>query len=199
MYRKGRTERYKNKAWPVIGGSLAAVIAVVAVVLVYLLFLSDKPPAEDTGKKEFANLQVVQFYLHLPDGDIIIGRKNPKFYKLLELVQKTVTSINRPEKSPLAGQGVQKAVYELQRENISLSVWLPQAQKISTEMPAEGKETGDQYHNRVLETDRILIVLGGHYRGQVFTRVPGKEEWLGWKTSAEDMRNLVELIRSGEL
>lgn len=162
----------------------AIVIALLCIAgVVWWVFSSDNSIDKEVQKQENTELQVVQFYLHLPERDYIVGRQSPKFKELVGLTQELMNGLTDSIKSPLAGsQGVQQSVYDIQRNNVSLSVWLPQS-----------------YQNQVMETDRILIILGGQYLGTVLTRTPNSEEWLAWETSTEQMGHFIELIRTGNL
>ncbi|KNZ69272.1 hypothetical protein Tfer_2069 [Thermincola ferriacetica] len=188
----------KNYVKWVIGGFLFFAICGG---LYWLLHQSDNETKRETRNQEFISLQVVQFYLHLPGGDIIIGRKNPNFRKVLQLAEDVVTSVSEPLVSPLEGvREVEKAVYEIQSNSVALSVWLINPQKISTKIPAKDGEIADKFKNRVIETDRIMIVLGGKYMGQVLTKEPGRDDkWLAWKVSHEQLMRLVDVVRVGGL
>lgn len=171
----------------------AAVIAVVVLAGGLILLFRDKKTTQNPGPvQEFTDLKVVQYYLHMPGRDYIIGRKEKSYEKISSAAKEAACSVSgslpvRPE-----------SIQEIEAKGLSLSIWLLQPQKISTKIKGKGGNT-DKYGNTVLVTDRILLVLSGKYQGKCFTRDSQSGQWQGWDLNQAGMGRLVEIVRNGGL
>lgn len=172
---------------------IAAVIAVLVLLGGLALLFRDKKAVQNSGPvQEYTDLKVVQYYLHMPGRDYIIGRNEKSFEKISSAAKEAACSVSGS--LPVRLDSVQ----EIESKGLSLSIWLIQPQKISTKIKKKGGNT-DKYGNAVLVTDRILLVLSGKYQGKCFTRDPQSGQWQGWDLNQAGMGRLIEIIRGGGL
>lgn len=164
-------------------------------------------------KQEFTKLDVVQYYLHTPDGDTIIGRKNPNFEQFSKVAAKAILGINGAAqqesiretkeivdsvKGADSGEQSFESIQEIERKYISVTLWLPETQKISTKIIKNPAGSADKYGNQIITTDRVLLVLSGPYQGMVLTRSESTNgTWTVWDTESSPVRDLVEIVRKG--
>lgn len=202
----------------------ALFLLVVLLVGIGYWWLREAPgPKEPTFKQEFTQLDVVQYYLHMPSGDVIIGRKNANFDQFSKVATNAILGINGaaasnkiPEadltNSDSASESNKEkgkagadfdansveSIQEIERKYISITLWLPQAQKISTKITKNPTPPVDKYGNQVITTDRVLLVLAGPYKGMILTRDDATTgTWTAWDTENPSVQQLVELVRKG--
>lgn len=180
---------------------LETILAVLAALLLIggMFFMTGertKLPA-DKYTQEFKDLNVVQFYLHMSGGDYIIGRETKSYKKVMEAARKAVLSINKP----MAGEDIfsEERIREIKSNTVSLSIWMPEPQKVSTRIKANDGMAKDKYGSSVLVTDRFLLVLGKKYQGKVFTRNTETGQWQAWDVEGEGFMPLIEAVRTGGL
>ena len=176
---------------------IAALVALVFLAGGIWLLLNNAGEVERDPKKEFTELRVVQFYLHLPKDDIIIGRaEEESFATLLDLIRQTVLNIGTPKSGVETFS--QKEIDDITEQDVSVSAWLMESQKISTSMKDDSPDR-DIYGNAVITTDRVLVALGGKYMGAVFIRDPQAGLWQSWEADRDSIRKFAETLRSGGL
>lgn len=188
---------------------VAVVTILAALLLIGGLFWAGgkKPQSTQSYRQEFGKLNVVQFYLHMQRRDYIIGRDNPNFNKVMAVASKAVLAISKPlpeigifpdQTSP--GKTVEtKSIQDIESGAVCLSIWLIEPQKISTRIRGNGTTLQDKYGNAVVETDRVLLVLGGKFMGKVFTRDYQTGQWRVWTADSDGFMPLIEAVRAGGL
>ncbi len=177
--------------------TVAALFALALLVGVMWILLNDAGDVDRDNNQEFTELRIVQFYLHLPAEDMIIGRgKTESFAELLNLMQQTVLNIENT-KSGLDTIS-QQDIDDISQQTVAVSAWLIKAQKISTSIKGTGPDR-DKYGNAVISTDRIFVAMGGKHMGAVFTRDPESGLWQGWEADRGTIRKLAETLRTGGL
>jgi len=92
----------------------------------------------------------------------------------------------------------QKEIDDITEQDVSVSAWLMESQKISTSMKDDSPDR-DIYGNAVITTDRVLVALGGKYMGTVFIRDPQAGLWQSWEADRDSIRKIAETLRSGGL
>ncbi len=195
MYRTKRVLTRNNYYYIVIA-------VLIGVVFVGVLTWWLRQPADVKDKEvvdqEFTQLKVVQFYLHLPTGDVIINRGNPKFAEFQKLVESVITDVKDTSTEPaLSTKGDTNSIKGIERSTVSLTTWLMEPQKVSSRITAKGTELADKFNNRVIETDRILIIMGGKQAGSVYTKKANGDIWTSWQTSGKGIKEMVEVVRKG--
>jgi len=177
----------------------ALAVSVLSIGIFFFLNLSGKDRVDVPGRsKEFGELKIVQFYLHLPGGDMIIGRdKKESFETLADITDRVILNIEKELSE--SGSIDEKDIQDIKSGSVSLSTWLIEPQKISTGLKGSGSRVKDKYGNYVIVTDRILFVLGGEYLGTVFVRNAETGAWKAWQAPPENMRQLADIIKAGGL
>lgn len=179
------------------GLTVAALIALVVFIGVMWILLNDAGEAEQDKKQEFTEIKVVQFYLHLPEEDMIIGRgKKESFTALQDLTEQAILNIENPKTG--VDSLSQQVIDDITQQDIAVSAWLIESQKISISMKGSSPDL-DQYGNSVITTDRVLVAMGGKYMGTVFTRDPEAGLWRGWEADRDSIRKFAETLRTGGL
>lgn len=172
---------------------ITVVIGIVILAGGLTMLIRDQKGVKNSGPgQEFTDFQVVQYYLHMPGQDFIIGRKEKSFGKLSSTANTAALSISGSLPVKLANAN------EIESKVISVTIWLLQPQQVSTKIKT-GSGKKDRYGNTVLLTDRIVLVMSGKYQGKIFTRNPQTGEWQGWNSDGAGINGLVEIIRSGGL
>lgn len=173
------------------------VVLLLAGALLYLTDYRNNQQETELKQQEFRDISkyVVQFYLHLPGGDYIIGRKNAKYAQLMQSAQQTLCSISGPLNQKVY---TEEEIKQIKSQGIALSIWLTKPTKISTAISGGQGVVLDKYQNRVITADRFMITLSGKQRG-IYSRNAETGKWQAWTASGEGYLKLIDLIRKGGL
>lgn len=185
---------------------MATVVAGAAILFGLFFLMGDKDrTTRQEHPQQYKKMNVVQFYLHMPGNDYIIGRKDSSFSEVMDAAGTAVLSINKslkdvgtlPEKDLGESAGTGESIQDIKSGVVSLSIWLLEPQNISTKITAPDDLEKDSYGNGVITTDRLLLVLGGRHRGTIFVRNPETGLWSAWGTEGNGFTKLADLIRTG--
>lgn len=189
---------------------LAAAAAGVVFIAVILAVSLKRPPADDTVReKEFIAGRAMQIYIHNRGNDAILRSSDPVFGDISDTAALLLSSIE--EAVPAAGEWIEigpdglppgderpgNVVEDLKDNDVSVSVWYLDPARFSTSIPAAAGQSADSQGYLVLTADRVLVLLGGPYRGLVLLRSDNStNRYYAYRPSNEVLRYMVEAVRT---
>ena len=187
----------------------AGAVCVIILAIILVMILKRPPSAGITAEKEFTAGKAMQVYIHNRGNDAILRSSDPAFTEISDTVSALLSSIEEelfsagewieigPGGLPPGSERPGNVLEDVKDNEVGVSVWYMNPATLSTSMEARAGGLADSQGFRVLNADRVLVILSGTHRGLVLLRPDSStNRYTAFLPGKEALRRLVETVRN---